>query len=56
MSKKKQKHATKRNLRLKGIAITVGAVLAFGLILATSGFAFAATKESSDPFCTSCHT
>ena len=56
MSKKKKKHITKWNARLRWIAITVGAALVFGLILATSGFAFAATKESSDPFCTSCHT
>jgi nitrate/TMAO reductase-like tetraheme cytochrome c subunit len=32
------------------------AVAAAGLLLAGGGFAFAATQESHDPFCASCHT
>ncbi|MEJ2563466.1 MAG: hypothetical protein P8Z42_12365, partial [Anaerolineales bacterium] len=31
-------------------------ILVLGFVLAASGFAFAASKESHDPFCASCHT
>jgi len=56
MTKKKKKPVIKRDSRLGKIGILVAIGLAFGMILASSGFAFAATKESKDPFCASCHT
>ncbi|MEJ2570513.1 MAG: hypothetical protein P8Y98_08220 [Anaerolineales bacterium] len=31
-------------------------ILVLGFVLAASGFVFAASKESHDPFCASCHT
>ncbi len=34
----------------------LGGLAALGIILAGSGFAFAASQESHDAFCASCHT
>lgn len=46
----------KRNPRLKTFFWVIGAALGLGALLAVSGFAFAATRESHDAFCASCHT
>jgi hypothetical protein len=35
---------------------TLALLLAVGVLLATAGFGFAATQESRDPFCGSCHS
>ena len=43
----------KRRFRI--ITFLLGAVIAV-VVLAAGGFAFAATQESHDPFCASCHT
>jgi nitrate/TMAO reductase-like tetraheme cytochrome c subunit len=37
------------------LRVAVG-VLLVGLVLVSSGFGFAASRESHDPFCASCHT
>lgn len=36
--------------------LVLGGVVAIGIILAVSGFRFAAAQETHDSFCTSCHT
>ena len=45
----------KSKKRSRIIAVLTGAVIVV-VVLAASGFAFAATQESHDPFCASCHT
>jgi predicted CXXCH cytochrome family protein len=54
---KRRKQPVKKNK--PGIKIPwkpVVIVLLFGFFIAAGGFTFAATKESHDPFCGSCHT
>lgn len=41
--------------RFRVIPVVIGAVITV-VVLTASGFAFAATQESHDPFCASCHT
>lgn len=47
-----------KDRRLKTSPILIALLAAFGLavILTASGFAFAATQETHDSFCASCHT
>jgi len=45
----------KSKKRSRVIPVLVGAVMVV-VVLSASGFAFAATQESHDPFCASCHT
>jgi len=45
-----------RRKRLLTVLAVCGALLVLGIVLAGSGFAFAATQESQDTFCASCHT
>ena len=47
-----------KDRRLKTSPILIALLAAFGLavILTASGFAFAATQETHDSFCSSCHT
>ena len=45
-----------RRKRLLTVLTVCGALLVLGIVLAGSGFAFAATQESHDTFCASCHT
>jgi nitrate/TMAO reductase-like tetraheme cytochrome c subunit len=45
----------KVNKKLPLIPVILGAAV-LGLLLAGGGFAFAASQESHDPFCASCHT
>ena len=45
----------KVNKKFPLIPVILGAAV-LGLLLAGGGFAFAATQESHDPFCASCHT
>ena len=56
MPVQKKKNVKKPNARLRWVITIGGTALALGIILAISGFAFAATKESHDSFCASCHT
>ncbi len=51
----RQTAARKKKRRFRIITFLVGAVIAM-VLLAAGGFAFAATRESHDPFCASCHT
>jgi nitrate/TMAO reductase-like tetraheme cytochrome c subunit len=44
---------TKKTLRFLPV---LGGIVAVGVILAASGFTFAATQETHDSFCASCHT
>ncbi len=42
--------------KLPRIIVILAVAFCVGLLLAGSGFAFAATQETHDPFCASCHT
>jgi hypothetical protein len=42
--------------RTRTILLALGGAALLGIILAASGFAFAATQEEHDSFCASCHT
>jgi nitrate/TMAO reductase-like tetraheme cytochrome c subunit len=42
--------------RLRRFTFVLAGLAAFGVLVAAGGFAFAASKESHDPFCASCHT
>ena len=53
MPKPKSKIQPKKKFPLIPVVIVAAVV---GLLLAGGGFAFAATQESHDPFCASCHT
>jgi hypothetical protein len=44
------------NPRLRSTRKVLAACFIVGIMLAASGFAFAATKEQHDSFCSSCHT
>jgi predicted secreted protein len=45
-----------RRKRLLTVLAVCGALLVLGMVLTAGGFAFAATQESHDTFCASCHT
>jgi len=49
----KQSSPRKKSVRL--ISVLVG-IVALGIILAVSGFTYAASQETHDPFCASCHS
>jgi nitrate/TMAO reductase-like tetraheme cytochrome c subunit len=49
----KQSSPRKKSFRL--MSVLVG-IVALGIFLAASGFTYAASQETHDPFCASCHT
>ncbi len=51
----KQSTVLKKKKRSRVMPVLAGAVILVALLTA-SGFVFAATQESHDPFCASCHT
>lgn len=42
--------------KISGFALVLVGILALGILLAAGGFTFAATQETHDPFCASCHS
>jgi nitrate/TMAO reductase-like tetraheme cytochrome c subunit len=49
----KQPSPRKKILRITSVLI---GIVALGILVAAGGFAFAASQETHDPFCASCHT
>lgn len=51
-----RKPSRKRNRSFVYLLRGAAALLVVGLVMAGSGFGFAASREAHDPFCASCHT
>ncbi len=50
-----EKPSSQKSWMRKLVLLLAGGMI-LGIVLATSGFVYAASKESHDPFCASCHT
>ena len=50
-----QKKQSSRNRFVRVTRLLIGLVVV-GVVLAGAGFTYAASRESHDPFCASCHT
>jgi nitrate/TMAO reductase-like tetraheme cytochrome c subunit len=45
-----------QNKKTSGLIWVLAGIMALGIFLAAGGFTFAASQETHDPFCASCHT